>query len=133
MECIPPNRKQSLEEDIALQQQQRRAADTLWRELRGALVAGVREHGRGGQSPIRIDTARNSALRLQNGRRYLDVHASREVVTCVIWLDSDPDARKEVPIGLHPGRVPSFRLDGHPHLAETVAAKLLTTFLDHES
>ena len=113
--------------------QQRRAADTLWRELRGALLAGVREHGSRDLRPIRIDAARNFALRLQNGRRYLDVHATREVVTCVIWLDSDPDARREVPIGLHPGCVPSFRLDGHPQLAETVAAKLLTTFLDHES
>jgi len=116
-----------------MQQQQRRAADTLWRELRGALLARVHEHGSRGQRPIRIDAARNFALRLQNGPRYLDVHATREVVTCVIWLDSDPDARREVPIGLHPGSVPSFRLDGHPQLAETVAAKLLTTFLDHES
>jgi hypothetical protein len=114
-------------------QQQRRAADTLWRELRGALLAGVREHDSRGQRPIRIDAVPSSALRIQNGRRYLDVHASREVVTCVIWLDSEPDARKEVPIGLHPGSVPSFRLNGHAQLAEAVAAKLLTTFFDHES
>ena len=110
----------------------RRAADSLWLELRDALLAGVREHNGVGER-ILIDDGRQSVLRLQTGRCSLDVRASREVVTCTISSGSDPDARKEVPIGLYPGTVPPFRLDGDPQFAETVARKLLNTLLQHES
>lgn len=111
---------------------ERRAADALWQELRGALLAEARGRSLGVQR-IDIEEARHSGLRLQNGRRRLDLHATREVVTCTIWMGPESDSRREVPIGLHPGSVPSFRLNGRPQLAESVAAKLLAALLDHES
>jgi hypothetical protein len=110
----------------------RRAADALWLELRGALLAGVRERNDVGHR-ILIDDARPFALRLQSSQCSLDVRASREVVTCTISLGSDPDARNEVPIGLHPGTVPSFRLNGDPQFADVVARKLLDALLQQES
>lgn len=123
----------SLVTDLGGPMYDRRAADTLWLELRGALLAGVREHNGVGSQRILIDDARHFALRFQKGQRLLDVRASREVVTCTISFDADPDAREEIPIGLHPGSAPSFRLNGHPHLAETVAKKLLSALLQQES
>ena len=112
--------------------QERRATDTLWLQLRGALLAEARERNLGLQR-IDIDEARSWGLRLQTAERCLDLQAAREVVTCTISAGPDPDSRKEVPIGLHPGSVPSFRLDGRPQLAESVAAKLLAALLDRES
>lgn len=111
----------------------RRASDVLWQELRGALLAGAREHNGRGSQGILIDDARHSALRFQNGERCLDVESSRDVVMCTVRSESDPDARKEVPVELHPGTVPSFRLEGRAQLAETVARKLLNNLLEHES
>jgi hypothetical protein len=111
----------------------RRAADILWQELRGALLAGAREQNGRRSQRILIDDARHSALRLQNGQRCLDVQASREAVTCTIRSDSDPEGCKDIPVGLQPGTVPSFRLDGRSALAETVARKLLNSLLQHES
>ena len=111
----------------------RRAADALWQELRGALLAGARELNGRGSPGILIDDARQSALRLQNRQRCLDVEASRDVVTCTIRSDADPDAHKEVPIELHPGTVPPFWLDGRAQCAETVARKLLDSLLQQEN
>lgn len=111
----------------------RRAADILWLELRQALLAEAREHTIVGGHRILIDDGREDMLRFQNGHRSLDIHASREIITCTISSGSDPDARTEVPIGLHPGTVPSFRLNGDPQFAEVVARKLLNTLLQHES
>ena len=111
----------------------RRAADILWLELRQALLAEAREHMIVGGHRILIDDGREGTVRFQNGQRSLDVQASREVVICTISSGPDPDDRKEVPIGLHPGTVPSFRLNGDPQFAEVVARKLLETLLEHES
>lgn len=111
----------------------RRATDILWLELRQALLAEARERTIVGGCRILIDDGREGALRFQNGQCSLDVRASREVVTCTISSGSDPDARKEVPIGLHPGSVPSFRLNGDPQFPDVVARKLLDTLLQLES
>ena len=112
---------------------ERRAADALWLELRAALLGTAREQNSAGSRRILIDDARPSTVRLQHGQRCLAVEASREVVMCTVKSESDPDGRMEVPVELHPGTVPSFRLEGRTEFAEAVARKLLNSLLQHES
>ena len=110
----------------------RRAADALWLELRDALLAGARARIGVGHRML-IDDARPFALRLQHDQRSLDVRAAREVITFTISIGSDPDASTEVPVGLHPGRVPPFRLNGQSQSAETIARDLLNALLQLET
>ena len=108
---------------------ERRATDALWRELRDAVVAAVNDHNAAAHAPIHIDDGSALVLSLERGQRHLELQGSREAVICLMWSGADPGTRMKMFIGLRPGAVPPFRLDGHAKSAAAVAAQLLTMFL----
>ena len=112
---------------------ERRGTDELWRELRDAVVAAVNDHNAGNPESIHIDEGSALVLSLERGQRHLELQGSREAVICIMWSDADPSTRMKRFIGLRPGAVPPFRLDGHAKSAAAVAAKLLAILVDDES